>query len=301
MSDKKPTIHRGRFAPSPTGPVHYGTLIAAVGSYLQVKSKDGEWLVRIEDVDITRRVKGADTDILKTLEAFGLEWDGKVIYQSKQTEYYEDAVEKLLSQSLVFPCLCSRKQLAESGNLIYPGTCRRRSLPESKEHALRLIAEDIDIDFNDAVMGKQTQNIKRQCGDFVIKRRDGLFAYQLAVVLDDALQNITEVVRGADLLDSTPRQIYLQQLLHYPTPDYCHLPLAIDSAGNKISKSDGAAKINLDDRERLLVSVLDFLGQKPPAELAQSGINDIWSWALANWDVAAVPSKAQMQPVTGQK
>ena len=294
-------IYKGRFAPSPTGPVHFGTLIAAVGSYLQAKKNNGEWLIRMEDVDVTRKVDGSDTDILNTLESFGFEWDGAVIYQSKQTEYYEAALEKLLSQSLIFPCSCTRKQLAELNSDIYPGTCRLRRLPEENEHALRLLAEDISIEFYDTVMGKQSQNIKQQCGDFVIKRRDGLFAYQLAVVVDDALQEITEIVRGADLLDSTPRQIYLQQLLNYPIPDYCHLPLAVDNSGNKISKSEGATKIDLQHKEQQLVSVLGFLGQNPPEDLAQSSINDIWFWAVEHWDVTNVSSNCHIQPVLDQK
>ncbi len=301
MPNDKPQIYKGRFAPSPTGPVHFGTLVAAVGSYLQAKKNKGEWLIRMEDVDITRKVDGADVDILKTLEAFGFEWHGEIIYQSEQTAHYEQALEQLISQSLIFPCLCSRKQLSKSDNTIYPGTCRSRQLPEKNEHALRLLSKDITIEFNDVVMGRRSQNIKRQCGDFVIRRRDSLFAYQLAVVVDDDLQNITEVVRGADLLDSTPRQIYLQQLLNYPTPDYCHLPLAVDNSGNKISKSEGATKIDLQHKEQQLISVLGFLGQNPPEDLAQSSINDIWSWATEHWDVTYVSSKKHIQPVLSQK
>lgn len=291
----------GRFAPSPTGPVHLGTLIAAVGSYLQAKKNRGKWLIRMEDVDTTRTVRGSDSEILNTLEAFGFEWNGEILYQSKQTEHYEYALEQLKSLSLVFPCSCSRKQLANSNSQIYPGTCRSRQLPETGEHALRILAQDITIEFNDIVMGKQSQNMEQQCGDFVIKRRDGLFAYQLAVVVDDALQNITEIVRGSDLLDSTPRQIYLQQLLAYPTPDYCHLPLAVDSDGNKISKSEGATKVDIKNREKLMCDVLDFLGQNPPADLSASNINDIWSWAEEHWDVTHVPSKTHIQPVLSQK
>ncbi len=301
MHNKNPLSYKGRFAPSPTGPVHFGTLVAAVGSYLQAKKNKGEWLIRMEDVDITRKVDGADIEILKTLEAFGFEWHGEIIYQSEQTAHYEQALEQLISQSLVFPCLCSRKQLSKSDSTIYPGTCRSRQLPEKNKHALRLLSKNISIEFNDAVMGRQSQNIKQQCGDFVIRRRDGLFAYQLAVVVDDALQNITEVVRGADLLDSTPRQIYLQQLLNYSTPDYCHLPLAIDDSGNKISKSEGATKIDLQHKEQQLISVLDFLAQNPPEDLAQSSINDIWSWATEHWDVTYVSSKMHIQPVLSQK
>ena len=289
MPNNKSKIYKGRFAPSPTGPVHYGTLIAAVGSYLQAKKNNGEWLIRMEDVDTTRKIEGSDVDILNTLEAFGFEWHGEIIYQSKQTELYEQALEQLISQSMVFPCLCSRKQLAESNSEIYPGNCRGRHLPEKNEHALRVVAKNITIKFNDAVMAKQSQNIEQQCGDFVIKRRDGLFAYQLAVVVDDALQGISEIVRGADLLDCTPRQIYLQQLLNYPTPAYCHLPLAVDSAGNKISKSEGASKINIKLKEKQLVCVLDFLGQQPPVDLAESNIKDIWVWAIKHWQIKLVP------------
>jgi len=282
------TNYIGRFAPSPTGPVHFGTLVAAVGSYLQAKKNKGKWLVRMEDVDTTRKVEGADIEILNTLEAFGFEWNEKIIYQSEQTRHYQQALEQLIAHSLVFPCTCSRKQLASSNSDIYPGICRNKPLPEKQEHALRLLSKNIVIDFNDSVMGLQSQNIAQQCGDFVIKRRDGLFAYQLAVVVDDALQGITEIVRGADLLDSTARQIYLQQLLGYTTPVYCHLPLAVDIEGNKISKSEGAAKVDVNNREKLMCSVLEFLGQEPPADLPGSGIDNIWDWALEHWDVNRV-------------
>ena len=288
MPAKNQQYYIGRFAPSPTGPVHFGTLVAAVASYLQAKKNDGQWLMRIEDVDVTRKVEGADTDILHTLEQFGFEWDGKVSYQSERTNDYQQALESLISQSFIFPCVCTRKTLAASlalsTNSIYPGTCRYRQLPEANDHALRLLADDITINFTDAVMGRRSQNIKHHCGDFIIKRRDDLFAYQLAVVVDDALQNITEVVRGADLLDSTPRQIYLQQLLHFPTPEYCHLPLAVDTQGNKISKSEAGAKVNLQNKEKLLIKALCFLNQQPPNTLRQASINDIWTWAKTHWD-----------------
>lgn len=289
MPEFKPDNYRGRFAPSPTGPVHYGTLVAAVGSYLQARSNNGQWFLRIDDIDKTRKVEGADVGIIKTLDAFGFEWNGEIIYQSTQTEYYEQALTRLIDMSLVFPCLCSRKKLAEVNSDIYPGTCRQRQLPEKEPNALRILSKDITVTFEDAVMGPQSQNIKQQCGDFIIKRRDGLFAYQLAIVVDDARQNITEVVRGADLLESTPRQIYLQQLLGLPTPKYCHLPLAVDAAGNKISKSEGALKINIKHREKLLVSVLQFLGQQPPDDMAEAKLNDIWAWARAHWQVGSIP------------
>lgn len=294
MSDNQSRTYKGRFAPSPTGPVHFGTLIAAVGSYLQAKKNNGEWIIRMEDVDVTRKVEGSDTEILKTLEAFGFEWQGEIIYQTRRTEYYQYALEQLIEQSLVFPCTCSRKQLAATDSVIYPGTCRHRRLPDKNEHAIRLIAADITIEFDDIVMGRQSQNMARQCGDFIIKRRDGLFAYQLAVVVDDAQQNITEVVRGSDLLDSTPRQIYLQQLLHYPTPSYCHLPLAVDAVGNKISKSEGATKVDIKNRAQQLSKVLVFLGQDPPADLADSSTDDIWSWAVKHWRAELVPHSRKL-------
>jgi glutamyl-Q tRNA(Asp) synthetase len=296
MSHTKTDDYRGRFAPSPTGAVHYGTLIAAVGSYLQARHNRGHWFLRIDDIDRTRKIDGADDNIIKTLEAFGFTWDGAIVYQSTQTKYYQQALDQLMSRSLVFPCLCSRKQLLKSSSEIYPGTCRHRQLPENKPHALRIRVQDIDIGFNDVVMGAQRQNIEKQCGDFIIKRRDGLFAYQLAIVVDDAMQNISEVVRGADLLDSTPRQIYLQRLLHYPTPAYCHLPLAVDAAGNKISKSAGATRININKRESLLLSALYFLGQQPPHELEKCSLNDIWGWAIKHWQISLVPAVKCIQP-----
>ena len=291
MSYQQSQLYKGRFAPSPTGPVHFGTLIAAVASYLQAKINNGAWLIRIEDVDTTRKVKGADAEILHTLEAFGFQWHGEIIYQSGQTQHYQQALDKLIAQSRIFPCTCSRKQLAATNSDVYPGTCRHRQLPENEEHSLRLLVDDINIEFTDAVMAKQSQNLQRQCGDFVVRRRDGLFAYQLAVVVDDALQGITEVVRGTDLLDSTARQIYLQRLLHYPTPDYCHLPLATDTSGNKISKSEGGAKVELADKETLLIRTLAFLGQRPPAHLSGCHSDDIWDWAETNWNLASVPGK----------
>lgn len=288
----------GRFAPSPTGPVHFGTLAAAVGSYLQAKSQQGKWLLRIEDVDETRKVEGTDTDIIHTLETFGFEWDGDVLYQTTQKQFYNHALKQLANQSLVFPCTCSRKllneQLSETETRIYPGTCRNRSFPEVEEHAIRIIATNKLIEFDDIIMGNQLQHIKNDCGDFVIKRRDGLFAYQLAVVVDDAMQGVTEIVRGSDLLDSTPRQIYLQQLLGYSTPAYAHLPLAVDEAGNKISKSTGPAKVDISQKQQLLHRALGFLGQNPPADLPHSGTEATWQWAIENWEISKVPVQSKI-------
>lgn len=284
--------YRGRFAPSPTGNPHLGTLIAAVASYLQARKNNGEWLLRIEDVDTHRRVPGADDTLLKTLDKFGFEWDHAVVWQSSRSVYYQQALEQLIADERAFPCTCSRKLLAQTTNElsgIYPGTCRTRKLPMQHEHAIRLRVADATISFNDAVAGEYSQSLARDCGDFVVKRRDGLFAYQLAVVVDDARQGVTEVVRGADLLDSTPRQIYLQRCLGYPEPAYLHLPLILDPDGRKLSKSEGAAELNPAKPGLSLHAALSHLGQRPPAELAHAQVADIWQWSLEYWDISRIP------------
>jgi len=293
--------YRGRFAPSPTGKPHLGTLVAAVASYLQARTNKGEWLLRIEDVDTSRRVPGADDTMLSTLDKFGFEWDAAVVWQSKRNGLYQQALEQLIADGRVFPCTCSRKLLAQTAAElcgIYPGTCRTRQLPLQREHALRLRVADITIRYNDASVGKYQQSLAAECGDFVIKRRDGLFAYQLAVVVDDALQGITEVVRGADLLDSTPRQIYLQQCLDYLQPDYLHVPLMLDQRGRKLSKSEGATELDPAWPATSLCRALDHLGQQPPLELSQAGIADIWQWSLENWDIGKIPrAHSMIKPV----
>lgn len=285
---KTPT-YRGRFAPSPTGELHLGTLLAAVGSYLQARTQHGEWLMRIEDVDTTRRVEGASDALLRALEGFGFEWDGPEIYQSHRTELYESALEKLSQKELIYPCTCSRKQLAEQGEIqVYAGHCRHHRLPVKEEHALRLRVADQSVGFDDRVMGLYQQQLSNECGDFIIKRRDGLFAYQLAVVVDDAEQGITEIVRGTDLLDSTPRQIYLQQQLGYAQPDYLHLPLLIDEHGHKLGKSTGAAALDLNHPATSLHAALTLLGQQPPKELASGDLNTLWQWAIEHWDTRLI-------------
>ena len=286
--------YRGRFAPSPTGPVHLGTLIAAVGSYLQARTQQGEWLLRIEDVDITRSLPGAADAILKALDGFGFEWDGEVIYQSQRTELYQAALETLIASQRVYPCICSRKQLAEGTiqgipDQVYPGRCRERRLPLAQDHALRITVPQTSITFEDAVMGRYSQQLASECGDFVIRRRDGLFAYQLAVVVDDALQGITEVVRGVDLLDSTPRQIYLQQQLAYAQPAYLHLPLVLDEHNMKLGKSTGGAALDVSRPQHGLLTALRHLGQQPPAELVQADKITLWQWAIEHWDIDAIP------------
>lgn len=287
------SAYRGRFAPSPTGNPHLGTLIAAVASYLQARVNAGEWLLRIEDVDTTRRVPGAEDAILRTLDRYGFEWDGEVVRQSGRDRLYQQALEQLHDDGLIFPCTCSRRLLAQTGaeqTGVYPGTCRARKLPFAHEHALRVRVPDRTISFEDAVVGAYEQSLAQDCGDFVVRRRDGLYAYQLAVVVDDALQGITEVVRGADLLDSTPRQIFLQQCLDFSQPAYLHVPLMLDPDGHKLSKSEGAAELNPDRPARSLCAALEHLGQRPPRELAHARTGDIWQWATENWRVASIPT-----------
>ena len=288
--NNKPYI--GRFAPSPTGPLHFGTMIAAVASFLQARAQQGQWLVRIEDVDTVRCIKGADSQMLETLDAFGLHWDGEVLYQSQRTAIYEQALATLKQNNLIYPCTCSRKQLADETGIaspIYPGTCQQQSDWSLTDYAVRLRVTDDNIVFTDTVYAMQEQNLADIVGDFVIKRRDGLFAYQLAVVVDDAEQKITEVVRGADLLDSTARQIYLQHCLGYPTPNYCHLPLALDAAGNKLGKSSGAAAINDANPVDTIISILQFLGQEIAPELNQATLAELWQHAITHWQPERIP------------
>ena len=264
----------GRFAPSPTGPLHFGSLVAAVASWLDARAAGGRWLVRIEDVDTTRTVPGAADAILRTLEAMGLAWDGEVVRQSERVELYEAALERLRAGGYVYRCRCSRREIADSGlvgleGAIYPGTCRRLALPPGGGLAERMIAPAEPVTFVDRAIGTVSQNVARDIGDFVVKRRDGLHAYQLAVVVDDALQGVTDVVRGADLLWSTPRQIALQRALGHATPRYLHFPVVTNEAGEKLSKQTGAEPIDAGNAPELLRHALRFLGQ-PPAEGADA-------------------------------
>lgn len=281
----EPATYVGRFAPSPTGPLHFGSLLAAVASYLQARVNQGKWLLRVEDIDPPREQHGADTLIVKALEAYGFEWDGPLTYQSQYQERHEELVQGLVDQGQAYPCSCSRRDLAgvRRGPLgaIYPGTCR--SGCEATDVAIRVRTDDGPIRFVDALQGDQLHHLESESGDFVIKRRDGLIAYHLAVVADDYDQGITEIVRGIDLLDSTPRHIHLQRLLGFVTPGYMHIPVAENNDGQKLSKLTGATAIDQQDVLPVLVRALEALGQKPPAELAASGLDSIWEWASANW------------------
>ena len=287
MQTREPAPYVGRFAPSPTGPLHFGSLVAAVASYLQAKAHDGRWLLRIEDIDPPREQAGASEIIIEALVRYGFRWHGDLSYQSSSLVVHEAALQELAERGLAYPCSCSRRDLEESprGPLgtIYPGTCRNGC--DASETAIRLRTNNEPVEFDDGLQGPQSQMLESESGDFIIRRRDGLIAYHLAVVVDDALQGITEVVRGIDLMDSTPRQIWLQKQLGYSTPNYIHIPVITHADGNKLSKLTGAAGIPLDNIENTLVAALDALAQAPPPDLAQSDLQEIWSWAIENWRI----------------
>ena len=290
MTNKAP---RGRFAPSPTGPLHFGSLVAAVGSYLNIKSRGGQWLVRIEDLDPPREQAGAADSILRTLEAFGLEWDEPVVYQGQRSDLYEEAIQLLGEKGLTYYCQCSRKEIADDvvpgiDGPRYAGTCRNRNLGP-RDTSLRIKVPDEIFSFEDAVQGALGQNLQRDIGDIVIRRRDGLYSYQLAVVVDDAAQGITEVCRGTDLIQSTPRQVYLQQVLGLPTPQYVHLPVAVNEHGQKLSKQTFAAPVPETGNPSQLARALHFLGQTLPAELVGAPTAELTKWGVDYWDLSAVP------------
>jgi len=277
----------GRFAPSPTGPLHFGSLVAAVASYLQARAHNGLWLLRIEDIDPPREQAGATDLILKALHAYGFEWNGDVIYQSRSASAHEAALQTLLDCDLAYRCGCSRKDLAEVARgplgTIYPGTCRNGS--DAAETAIRLLTNDEPIEYVDGLQGAQSQRLESESGDFIIKRRDGLIAYQLAVVVDDELEGITEIVRGIDIIDSTARQIWLQRLLGYRTPQYTHIPVITHPDGDKLSKLTGAQGIPFKGVRSVLVAALDALRQEPPDDLVDSSVPDIWQWATHHWKI----------------
>jgi glutamyl-Q tRNA(Asp) synthetase len=283
-------LYRGRFAPSPTGPLHLGSLIAATASYLQARSQGGYWGVRIEDIDPPREVAGASDDMLRTLEVFGFEWDGPVLYQSTRYARYEAALERLRALGLAYPCGCSRKTIIEhSPDGIYSGTCREGLPAGSKVRSWRLRTPDQPLVFHDKIQGTQTTDLCREAGDFVLLRADGLFAYQLAAGLDDAETGITEVVRGADLLDSTPRQRYIQQVLGLSSPDYAHHPVVFGQHGQKLSKQTHASPLDAKLASQLLATALDFLGHPPPASLRGDSLDQMWQWAIQHWRLEQIP------------
>jgi glutamyl-Q tRNA(Asp) synthetase len=287
----------GRFAPSPTGPLHFGSLVAAIASWLDARAAGGRWLLRIEDVDEPRTVDSAADAILHALDALGMHADGEIVYQSRRTALYADALEQLRRAGRVYRCHCSRREIADSAlrgpeGAIYPGTCRgdlatfRASQGiDARDCAVRLAVDDDVVRFTDRVQGAIEQHVAREIGDFVLLRRDGLFAYQLAVVVDDALQGVTDVVRGADLLGSTARQVLLQRALGFPMPRYLHFPVAVDAAGEKLSKQTRAQPVDVHEGPALIARALAFLGQ---AGVERDTPGRMLEQARAQWDVARI-------------
>jgi glutamyl-Q tRNA(Asp) synthetase len=285
--------YRGRFAPSPTGRLHFGSLVAAVASYADALHHQGKWLLRFDDVDETRTLPGSVDSILTTLDAFGFEWSSEPTFQTDRVGLYQEILDRLLTRDLAFYCGCSRKEIAAIGNpgidgVRYPGTCRN-GLPDGKRsRSIRLRVEDKMVQFIDRFLGPVQQNISKQIGDFVICRADGFAAYQLAVVVDDSLENITHVVRGADLLESTPRQLYLQQQLGFANPVYGHVPLVNDTYGKKLSKDDAVLGLTLNNPLPSLLAAWQFLGQVS-LESDIAHIFEFWSEAARLWSPSRVP------------
>ena len=283
----------GRFAPSPSGPLHFGSLIAAVGSYLQAKSQHGQWLVRMEDIDTPRMVPGIDSDILRTLEQFGLLWDGEVLYQSQRLKRYNEIFNQLQRQQLIYACQCSRKQISAMGGT-YDNRCGALQLT-ADNLAWRLRSDNVSTHFSDLLFGRQQITTQLAQENYIIKRRDGLFAYQLVVVVDDIDQGITEVIRGVDLLPMTPRQQALCRLLSAPVPRYGHLPLAVLQPGFKLSKQNHAPAVEFWPVSETLTAVLRFLGHPPPPELTGADAKELLAWASVNWQIRQRPGQNEQK------
>jgi glutamyl-Q tRNA(Asp) synthetase len=267
-----------------------------VASFLEARRRGGQWLVRVEDIDPPREQPGATDEIIAALERHGFEWDGPVTFQSESRDAHDAAIKVLTDAGQAYRCSCSRRDLADAPRgalgIIYPGTCRDGC--DAEEFALRVRTTGEPVAFDDQLQSRQSQALESESGDFVVLRRDGLIAYQLAVVVDDELQGITDVVRGIDLMDSTPRQIWLQQLLGYTTPSYCHLPVAVNELGQKLSKSHGAQGVRLDTTESNLFNALEMLGQEPPEDLRAADLTDLWQWARENWDISVLKGRANI-------
>lgn len=287
----------GRFAPSPTGPLHFGSLVAAVASYCDARHRGGQWLLRIEDVDTTRSLPDATAHILSSLQRYGFVWDGEILYQHQRSAHYQAALDQLQQRGLAYPCTCSRKEIADSSTwqgiegAIYPGTCLHQRPKPDISPAWRIKTQEQTIAFEDLIQGHQQHQLARDIGDFVVKRADGLFSYQLAVVVDDALQGVTHVVRGADLLNSTTRQIHLQQVLGYTTPIYAHIPLVMNADGQKLSKQTLASALPEDNIVATLLEALNFLQQPIPARAATYTLPQLWQSAIAHWQLPKIPPR----------
>lgn len=284
MSAATPVV--GRFAPTPSGPLHFGSVVTALASWLDVRARGGRWLLRIDDLDPPRVVAGAEAEILATLEALALTWDGEVVRQSRRGAAYAAAFEVLRAAGRIYPCACSRREI---GRGPYPGTCRQRVPPPAGRVAWRLrVAGEAPVRVKDELQGEYRQDIAAESGDFVLRRADGVYAYHLAVVVDDAWQGITEVTRGVDLLDSTPRQVLLQRLLGLPTPRYAHLPVVLDALGDKLSKQTHAPPVGPAAACLAAWQALDFLGLAPPAALRGEACAALLAWALPRWRLASL-------------
>lgn len=288
--------YRGRFAPTPSGPLHFGSLITALASYLEAKRHGGQWLLRIDDIDPPRVQPGASDGILRTLERYGFTWDGPVIYQSRRLDAYHAALHYLKHKGLVYPCSCSRVDIARVASMgvdgpIYPGTCRYRLHHNAR--ALRFNVEGETVQWTDAIQGDQCVNLARDFGDFVIYRADCVYSFHLASAVDDGELGITNIVRGADLLESSLRQGVVQRLLGWANPRYAHLPVAVNVSGKKLSKQSHAAPLSLDDPQSVICQALAFLGQQPPVHLIEASLRELWEWSLHHWNMDAVPRQRQ--------
>ena len=289
----------GRFAPSPTGPLHLGSLCTALAGFLQARKHQGLWLLRIDDLDTPRNIKGAADSILKTLDAFALHWDDREVYQSHCLENYEEILNDLAKNKLIYPCSCSRKTLSDN----HPCLCRnRQTLPDSP-YSLRIKADQRIVSFQDDLQGLISHQLAGQKSDFILKRKDRIIAYQFAVVVDDDLQQVNHVVRGVDLLDSTPKQIYLQQLLGLTTPNYMHVPVIIDEDGYKLSKQTRATAVDLNNPQAVIFKLLCLLKQNPPGELRHAPATELLDWAIGNWNPALLKNfqticKSDSRPIT---
>ncbi|UAW97955.1 tRNA glutamyl-Q(34) synthetase GluQRS [Halopseudomonas nanhaiensis] len=283
----------GRFAPTPSGHLHFGSLVAALASYLDARHHHGSWLVRVEDLDQPRVVSGATDHILRTLECYGLEWDGDIVYQSQRIELYETVLAQWLANGKAYYCDCSRQQIAAYGG-VYPGTCRTRGLTSAADRAVRVRVPNTVMGFVDRLQGPMEQALESEVGDIAVRRRDGVIAYQLAVVADDIHQGVTDVVRGADLLDSTPRQLWLYHLFQQPAPRYLHVPLIMRPDGEKLSKRLGSAPLEPSLAAATLWRALAALRQSPPARLRGAGVRELLAWAVKHWRVESIPPKPHL-------
>ncbi len=283
----------GRFAPTPSGHLHFGSLLAALASYLDARQQQGQWLVRIEDLDGPRNKPGAQELILKALTAHGIQWDGEILVQSQQQARYQAQIHDWLDRGVAYYCDCSRSDLTVH-NGIYPGTCRERNLPPADNHAVRVRVTDEPTVFTDRLQGEVVQRLESEVGDFVIRRRDGIIAYQLAVVMDDIAQGVTDIVRGADLLDSTPRQIWLYRLLQAPRPSYMHLPLMMARRGQKLSKRVGSAPVEGPQASGSLFAALNVLAQQPPWELQNAPVAELIAWGIEHWQPRRLPARREI-------